>query len=168
LNEKIQQLVDTQEICQLVARYARAADWLDIAGMKACFAKDAIVSFGTHGIPSDAFCDFWSGVGSGFKARHHLLGTPLVSFTGNDSAYVEVPAIVAGTRAEKGARLRDFMECNRYIVDAVRGSGGWQFAAMRVFITWSQGAPTSTGMESGGPLDHDIDVNHRNFVALRQ
>jgi len=167
LNEKIQQLIDTQEIGQLMARYGRAADWLDIAAMKACFGKEAVVSFGTQRIPANVFCDFWSNMGSGFKARHHLLGTPLISFTGNDSAYVEVPAIVAGTRAEQGTRSRDFMECNRYIVDAVRNTGGWQFAALRVFITWSQGAPTSTGMESGGPLDQDVDLNHPNFVALR-
>lgn len=51
--------------------------------------------------------------------------------------------------------------------DAIRNTGGWQLAALRVFITWSQGAPTSTGMESGGPLDQNVDLNHPNFVALR-
>jgi hypothetical protein len=166
LTDNIQQFIDTQAIGQLVARYGRAVDWLEIAAMKECFAKGSVVSFGEQQIPADGFCDFWGQLGAGFKARHHLLGTPLISFSGSDSAYVEVPAIVAGTRAEKGARLRDFMECNRYIGDVVRGARDWQFATLRVFVTWSQGAPTSTGMESGGPLDHDVDLNHVNFVRL--
>jgi hypothetical protein len=167
VNEQIQQMMDTQAISQLIARYGKAVDWLDIDAMKDCFEGACVVRFGEHEIPAHAFCDFWGGMGSGFKARHHLLGLPMISFTDKDRAYVEIPAIVAGTRNDQGARLRDFMECNRYVGDVERSAGGWRFASMRVFITWSQGAPTPTGMESGGPLDHNVDRNHPNFVPLR-
>jgi hypothetical protein len=124
------------------------------------------VRFGEHQIPAHGFCDFWTGMGAGFKARHHLMGMPVISFTGKDRAYLEMPAIVACTRADQGMRLRDFMECNRYVGDAVRRADAWRFAALRVFITWSQGAPTPTGMEAGAALDHNVDRNHPNFVKL--
>ncbi len=162
----IQTLIDTQAIAQLVARYGRAVDWLDIEAMKACFDPSATVRFGANEIPAHGFCDFWGGMGGGFKARHHLLGAPVIDFTGADSAYVEAPAIVAGTRADEGTRLRDFMECNRYCFTAVRADGKWVFSGANVFITWSQGAPTTTGMEAGAPLDHDVSIAHPAFRAL--
>lgn len=162
----IQNFIDQSEIMQSVARYGRAVDWLDIASMKGCFADDATISFGEMEIPASAFCDFWAGLGGGFKARHHMLGMPTIALHGSGKAFVEVPAVVYGTKADEGVRLRDFMECNRYLFDMVRDGDGWKIASAKVFITWSQGAPTSTGLESGGPLDHDVTVANPSFVAL--
>ncbi len=165
-SETLRTLIDTQAITQLLARYARSVDWLDVPAMKACFAEGATVTFGTTVIPAEGFCEFWGGMGAGFKARHHLMGLPTIAFTGPDEAYVESAAIVAGTRADEGLRMRDFMECNRYVMTAVRAGEGWRFSAALVFITWSQGAPTTLGMETGGPLDHDVTIANPAYVAL--
>ena len=159
------QLADTIAIQQLVARYGRAVDWMDIDAMSACFASGAVVRFGTMEIPASDFCGFWRGMGSGLKARHHHLGQPVIALKG-DQAFVEVTAIVAGTAGGDGSRLRNFMECNRYLLDLWKTSQGWQIKAARILITWSHGAPMPQGLETGGPVDHDVDLRSPFFVKL--
>lgn len=164
--DSISALLDNQAITQLVARYGRAVDWLDIAGMKACFTETARVRFGEHALPAHDFCDFWAAMGNGLKARHHMFGVPVIAPQGEGRAAVDVPALAACTKAEEGARMRDFAECNRYVWHVVRVDGRWRIEDARIFIVWSQGGPTPTGMEAGPPLDHDVTMDNPAFVVL--
>lgn len=165
-SDEIRRLIALREIEQLLAAYARATDWMDIEGLRDCFTPEAVVRFGPNSLKIAEFCEFWREMGGSFKARHHVIGIPVIAFAGENEAYVESPAVIAGTRADAGARMRDFMECNRYCFSAVRRDGRWLFDDLLIFITWSQGGPTSQGMESGGPLDHDVVKDHPAFRKI--
>ncbi|MDR2839112.1 MAG: nuclear transport factor 2 family protein [Azonexus sp.] len=164
--DNLQALLDAHAITQLVARYGRAVDWLDIPGMKACFADAATVHFGELSLAAHEFCDFWNNMGSACKARHHLFGLPVIAMQSADTAVVDVPSLAACTRVDAGVRLRDFAECNRYVWHVERTAEGWKIRDAQIFIVWSQGAPTPTGIEAGMPLDHDVTMQHPAFVAL--
>lgn len=162
-SETIDRLLDNQQITQVVARYGQAVDWLDSRQMKACFRPGSTIRFGEVELDAHGFCDMWLEMGSGFKARHHLFGIPVIAFDGSERARVDVPAMVAGTRQSDGARLRDFLECNRYIFTVTKAEDGWMLTSAQIFVTWSQGAPTPTATEAGTPQDHDVDKNHPVF-----
>lgn len=164
--DPIEELTKSKGIEKLLARFARACDWLALDELHACFIPGAMCQFGPHTLPSEDFIEFWNKMGSQFKARHHLIGLPVIIFTSPDAAFVEVPAIVAGTRADNGVRLRDFMECDRYIFDVVLRDDTWRIADARIIVPWSQGGPTPTGMEAGFALTHDATTQHPWFVAL--
>lgn len=159
-SDAIARLLDQQALTQLAARYAQAVDWLDPVQMKDCFEEGAKVRFGTIELDAHAFCDMWTEMGGGFKARHHLLGIPVIRLDGAQQARVEAPAMVAGTRHDAGARMRDFLECNRYLFTARKARDAWKFTGAQIFITWSQGAPTPTATEAGAAQDHDVDRKH--------
>lgn len=164
--DPIEELIKTKAIEQLVARFARACDWLSLDELHGCFIPGAIVRFGPHAMTAAEFIDFWNEMGTPFKARHHLVGVPMILFTAPDAAFVEVAAIVAGTRAENGVRLRDFMECDRYMFDVKLHDGGWRISDARILVPWSQGGPTPTAMEAGIPLSHGVTTDHPWFVPV--
>ena len=165
-DEMLQELNDRHALTQLVARYARAVDWLDIDDMKACFHPDAMVAFGENKLGAHEFCDLWRGMGRKFKTRHHHCAVPVIELQGRDRAYVEFAAFAVATREVEGGSLRDFLECNRYVFHVERRDAIWRVASGRIFVTWSLGSPTPSRLESGGPIDYGVDVSSPHFVKL--
>jgi hypothetical protein len=162
VEEQLAGLLAREEIRELVtSRFSSAVDWLDHAGMKACFTDDASVAFGTFSMSAADFVDFWCKMGAGFRTRYHLITCANIVLDG-DRARTEARGIVVGVApdADKGGKLRDAIEGSRYYCDLVRQTYTWKIARMQIVFDWSLVQPSADVTAAGSPFETGLDTSH--------
>jgi ketosteroid isomerase-like protein len=128
-------MTDSEQVRQLLQRFARAADARDVEGLKALFHPDATVD-SLRG--KQAFLDWLKGMEGPriYPTSMHLIGEPLVHFDG-DTADLDSYAVVYQI-GDRDAGQQDLTMGIRYLDQAVRDGQGWCIRARKVNILWTR------------------------------
>lgn len=169
VEEQLAGLLAREEIRDLVtARFSSAVDWLDHAGMKACFTDDATVAFGTFSMSAADFVDFWCKMGATFRTRYHLITCANLVVDG-DRARTESRGIVVGVApdANNDGKLRDAIEGSRYYCDLVRQTYTWKIAKMQIVFDWSLLQPSPATTAAGAPFEEGMTTDHWLYKHMK-
>ncbi len=135
-DERIQQLLDRQEIAELLIEYCRALDLMDLEALARVFTEDCFVEYG----PEDRLRSRGSaGVAKSLermwrwaRTSHHLSNVQ-VTFAGRDRA-VSTSYVWAWHERPDGSTAGVW---GQYHDRLVRTSGGWRIAERRMLMNGS-------------------------------
>ena len=148
MQARLERALATQEIRDVLARYARGVDRADGALLKSCYHADAVEEHGGNYVGNAfAYVDGAIERIRGMGAMQHLLGTSYIEFDG-DTAWVEtylwtflrISSEGRGTDTFTGGRLFDRFE---------RRGGEWKIAHRRTIFDWNRDVPSSEGWCTG-------------------
>lgn len=143
----LQMLLDKHDICEVLARYARAADRCDVELLKTVFHEDAVdVHFGE----TRTFAEF-SNWGFGLVGKignvAHYFGFPYVEIHG-DVAYGETYAI-SFHRMNTPEGTYDSIWGARCLDRFERRAGIWKIAYRRAVYDWNRDVPAAETWNRG-------------------
>jgi hypothetical protein len=144
IDSAIRELLDRQEIRDVLMRYCRGIDRLDMDLVKSCYHPDAYDDHGTYKGDVDGFCQAVRAGLAGCLATEHFLGNSLIEFRGGRAAsetylvaYHRLPAMDDGVE-------RDLAFGGRYLdVFEQRNGGPWLIARRTVVHSWSRIDPVT-------------------------
>lgn len=141
MSDRMEALLDKQEIYELSCRYMRGLDRLDEKLLLSVFFEDGWCDYGfTKGTPRD-FITFAIDALKGHEANQHMIGNVLIDLDG-DQAYGEVYFnAYHKVKGEKG--FEDVIIAGRYLDRYERRGGIWKFAYRSERVDWSRTQPTS-------------------------
>lgn len=135
---RVQRLVDKEEIRDVLARYARAVDRQDLAGLREVYHPDAYDDHADYRGGIDGFVDYVEKRVGDAPQVMHFLGQSLIEFASADAAAVEsyfmtahtlgadsARGFGAGTEGGDSVQLSSF---GRYIDRFERRDGAWKIA----------------------------------------
>lgn len=123
MERKLQKIIDRQEIWQVLQRYARGLDRMDVELARSCYFEDAIDDHGHFVGYRDDFIDMANKSSLNFVEQHHGIMNHSCELHG-DNAYCETYYLFTGLR-EAPPHL---MTMGRYIDDFQRRNGEWCIA----------------------------------------
>lgn len=132
LEQQLRELIDRQQIWQVLLRYARGLDRLDVELARSCYFDDAIEDHGHYVGDPDGFIEWANNVSLQFETTQHGLLNHFCDLQGDD-AYCETYFFFSGVKAEPP----HFMATGRYIDHFQKRNGEWRIANR---ITISEGA----------------------------
>lgn len=140
MDSRLQELIDRQEIRDVVARYARAVDRLDLEGVRETYHPDAYDDHGDYKGGVDGFIEFVQKRTGGAPQVMHFLGQTLVEFASSDVAIAETYFMTAhtlGPAAQKeygtsGGGPVQISLYGRYVDRMERRGGPWKVARRTV------------------------------------
>jgi SnoaL-like domain len=172
LNSKLQQVVDRMEISELMARYCRAVDRLDLELFRSVFWPGGGYAIGTGRIVASDANDIAEQVLHGTVEKlvaktQHFISNLRVEFCGETSARTEVyfwayhrlhstresvDGILGADRAHQLGdhynRQYDAIVGGRYVDDLEKRSGEWRIQTRRIVSDWTaSGAASDFGKE---------------------
>jgi hypothetical protein len=145
---RLERALATQEIRDVLSRYARGVDRADGALLKSCYHPDAVEEHGGN-YTGNAFEYVDSAVPRirGMGAMQHLLGTSHIDFDG-DTAWVETYLWTFARFATEGGSTDTFTG-GRLIDRFERRDGEWKIAHRRTVFDWNRDTPSSQGWCTG-------------------
>ena len=141
LAEKLQILLDKQEIYELACRYCRGLDRLDHALLRSVYHDDATDHRGFFTGGPDAFCELAISLLAEHKSNQHLLGNTLIEVEG-DIAFGEIYFQAFHRIVENGLE-KDLIIAGRYVDRYERRGGAWKIAHRTELNDWCQTAPAT-------------------------
>jgi ketosteroid isomerase-like protein len=162
MTDRLQELLDKEDIRTLVLLYSRAIDRKDPALLRDLYTEDATDSHGTSfDGPADAYCDFIERALPHMPYSGHHVCNHLISVDG-DEGNGEVYAIALHyipDRATPGAMIEDFMAV-RYIDNYRRcADGKWRFSKRVVTYDMHMTRPfDGDGLLGTSPVDPSYAV----------
>jgi hypothetical protein len=123
MDPKLQELIDRQEIWQVMQRYGRGLDRLDVELARSCYFDDAIEDHGTYVGTPDTFIEWANQSTLMFANSHHGLMNHYCELDGDD-AYAETYYLFIGV----AARPPHLMSMGRYVDHFQRRNGEWRIA----------------------------------------
>jgi hypothetical protein len=126
LQERIQELLDRQDIYELSVRYMRGQDRLDRDLQASVYWEDATDDRGFFTGTAMDFVDFAQELLASHKANHHQLGQASIEIDG-DVAHGEI-YFQAFHRIEENGLEKDFWIIGRYVDRYERRNGEWRIA----------------------------------------
>jgi hypothetical protein len=135
-------------ISNLIYRYCRALDRLDMALLRRCFHEDADVNMGAiyRGGP-DGFVEVAQGFMGSMTATRHVVGNILIANAGPEQgieAYVD-----AWHRLDTPDGPRELMVRARYLQRAAERGGEWRFTHHSEVIDFGEMRVVDTGWFDG-------------------
>lgn len=141
MDDKLQALLDKQDIYELICRYMRGLDRLDRELLVSVFHEDGWCDYGfTSGTPAE-FIDYALGALSDHAANQHMIGNVLIDLDG-DEAYGEV-YFQAYHKFMGEDGFTDMMIAGRYLDRYEKRDGVWKFAYRSERVDWSRTEPTN-------------------------
>lgn len=156
LDEKVQRLLDRQEITDCLARMSRAADRCDRELFLSAMHCDCVISAGPFvGGPGDLYD--WSEAlqKQAYTATLHMLLNQTFDFDGN-TAHVETYYLFVGCMGEN-----NLLAGGRYIDRFEKREGVWGMVMRNNFVEWTSMVPAM-----GSPLGEIADLA-RNGLPSR-
>lgn len=140
MNDKLQRLIDKDEIRDLMSRYARGVDRGDWDLVRDTYHTDATDDHGDYKGDIDGFIRFAKNRTGGASQVMHFLGECLIEFAGDDAAVVETYFFTAhtlGPEAQKQYRVSgdssvQLTQYGRYVDLVERRDGVWRTARRTV------------------------------------
>jgi len=123
MEEKLQEMLDRQEIWQVLQRYGRGLDRLDFELVRSCYFDDAIDHHGPFVGPPDQFIEWANETTRSFLNTHHHVVNHHCELDGDD-AYAETYYLFIGA-AERAPHL---LSMGRYVDHFQRRDGEWRIA----------------------------------------
>jgi len=136
LSDKLQRLIDKDEIRDLMSRYARGVDRGDWGLVRETYHPDATDDHGDYNGGVDGFIAFAKARTGGATQVMHFLGQCLIEFAGADTAIVETYFFTAhtlGPDAQRQYRVAgngavQLSQYGRYVDRVERRAGAWKIA----------------------------------------
>jgi len=144
MQARLERALASQEIRDVLARYARGVDRADGPLLKSCYHRDAIEEHGGN-YTGNAF-EYVDGAIARIRAMgpmQHLLGTSYIEFDG-DTAWVET-YIWTFLRVTTDGRSVDTFTGGRLFDRFERRDGEWKIAHRRTVFDWNRDVPSSEG-----------------------
>lgn len=128
------QLLERLAIEELMARYARGVDRIDIPLIKSAFWPGAIDEHGTFNGPADDFADYLNTSLRAFEATHHALSNMHVELRGAQ-ADVETYFIATHVMKPELGGIK-FTLGGRYLDQIEKRDGVWKITYRRLVRDW--------------------------------
>jgi hypothetical protein len=158
LTDKMQDLIDRNEILQCITRCARGMDRHDIGLMSGAYHDDAIDDHGLFRGSREEFIEYVNGGPSGpgahaalFDDHMHMLMNHTAEING-DTAHTETYYLMVG---KYRGEARSGLWAGRYIDRLERRDGEWKIVVRRV-IMGPSGELTDTASAGGDMLPHFV------------
>jgi hypothetical protein len=132
MDPRLQKVVDEAEIREVMCRYARAIDRIDMELLRTCYHPGAIDDHGAFCGDLEGFIEWVVPVLQSLESSTHFLGQQLVEFDdGGDTAWVETYCFAHHrTKPDdpSGRPVRDWILNVRYCDRFERRDGEWRIA----------------------------------------
>lgn len=156
-NEAIQRLLDKDEICEVMCRYARGVDRGDVDIIRSTYHSDAYDDHVDFVGDVDGFIAWLATRFDEYDNSMHFLGNCLIEFAGADLALVETSYASRRLRAPVGDEANglepDDMICRqswgRYLDRFERRNGEWRIARRTLVIDSRFNSVAKNGAKSG-------------------
>lgn len=129
-------LVAKQEIAEVVYRYCRGIDRLDLDLVRSCYHPEAWDEHGSFAGPVDAYLAWVEPLLAGYESTFHFVGNLLVELDG-DRARCETYGIAHHRGRADDPRHRHLITGFRFVDRFERRQGGpWRIARRRAITEW--------------------------------
>jgi hypothetical protein len=136
-NQRLQELLDKQEIHEVLMRYCRGIDRCDEELLRSVYHPDATDN---HGLFGGKAADFIPWALSGLErdqSTNHFIANELIEIRG-DVAYSESYLIAVHRRRQDDGNIVDLTFGGRYVDRLERRAGAWKIADRKVVLDWSR------------------------------
>jgi hypothetical protein len=141
VTDKVEALLDKQEIYELSCQYMRGLDRLDEQLLLSVFFEDGWCDYGfMKGSPRE-FITYAINALQGHEANQHMIGNVLIDLDG-DEAFGEV-YFSAYHKVQGESGFQDIIIAGRYLDRYERREGVWKFAYRSELVDWSRTQATS-------------------------
>jgi hypothetical protein len=138
---EVQQLVDRQAIADVVLRYCRGIDRLDLELVRSCYHADATDDHGTFSGTRDEYVDWVAGVLARFTGTMHVVANQLVEVDGDD-ARSETYGVSYHWGEPFDDHRRNFTTGFRFVDRFARRDGEWRIARRVAVREWTHVVPS--------------------------
>jgi hypothetical protein len=145
----VETLLAKQEIADVIYRYARGIDRLDLDLVRSCYHPDA---YDDHGMLKGNVNEFIAGVETflpQFVVTQHFMGNMLIEVDG-DKARAETYAVAYHRKELADGSGKDDVFGIRYVDRFERRDGEWKIAHRVVATEWRRVDPVPPGKVRGG------------------
>jgi hypothetical protein len=135
----LEELAARTEIHDVLLRYCRGLDRVDMSMVRGAFHKDAYIHFpeSLHVGGVEGFFDFLAAEMPRFERTMHNLGNSLIEFDGPDTAYVETYLNADHQGSERHHWKNETVKLwARYFDRFERRDGVWLIAERRLMVDW--------------------------------
>jgi len=146
----LQTLLDHRAIADVVLRYCRGIDRLDLELVRDCYHPDATDEHGTFTGTRDEYVDWVAGVLTRFTGTMHLVANQLIEFGGGgdgasaldgDTARCETYGVAHHWGDPPDDTRRNFTTGFRYVDRFARRDGDWRIARRVAVREWTHVVP---------------------------
>lgn len=165
----LEELAARTEIHDVLLRYCRGLDRVDMALVRGAFHADAYIHFpeSLHVGGAEGFFQFLTAEMPRFERTMHFLGNSLIEFDGPDTAYVETYLQADHQGSERHHWKNETVKLwARYLDRFERRDGIWLIAERRLMVDWMYRYPKENWFD-----DHpDASITRRDGTdrALRK
>ena len=173
MQNKLQEMIDREDIRQVLMRYCRGLDRLDVELARSCYFDDAVDDHGHFIGHPDDFIEWANNVSRQFVSTQHSVLNHWCELDGDD-AYAETYFQFIGV-AEKAPHM---MSSGRYIDHFQRRDGEWRIANRVVIVDcsfdlndsqYAAMLPPAYGPGETCPASRDRnDISYRRPLVTRQ
>jgi hypothetical protein len=144
--DPIRQLLDRQAIADVVLRYCRGIDRLDLDLVRDCYHADATDEHGTFTGTRDEYVDWVAGVLTRFTGTMHVVANQLIEFVGGgdgdaDTAHCETYGVAYHWGDPPDDARRNFTTGFRYVDHFARRDDEWRIARRVAVREWTHVVP---------------------------
>ncbi len=136
MDAAISQLLDRRAIEDVLLRYCRGIDRLDLELVRSCYHADATDSHGGFSGTRDAFVAWVGKLLARFESTMHFVGNSLIEVAG-DAAVAETYAIAFHRSREAEPNLNLIVGV-RYVDRFEKREGAWKIARRVCVTEWSR------------------------------
>jgi hypothetical protein len=153
-DQRLQELLDKQEIVEQIYNYGRSMDRLDHELGKAVFHPEAVADYGEQMYQGTGwgFVDMALSAHLGYLAHSHQFSNILVQVDG-DTATSQTYGDVTLRRRDADGVLHDSRNLGRYVDRWARRDGVWRIIARRYVHDFDQSGPAAGLFETEGRRD---------------
>jgi hypothetical protein len=165
-SQRLQVLLDKQEITEQIYRYARSMDRLDETLGKNCFWPEAKADYGSQMYQGTGygFVEMCMAAHSHFTSHSHQFSNILIALDG-DRAQSETYGDVTLRRNGENGQLIDSRNLGRYIDRWERRDGNWRISDRQFLLDFDQSGPAIGALfETTGRRDQ-TDPSYFGYLA---
>jgi len=139
----VQALLDRQAVADVVLRYCRGIDRLDLELVRACYHPDATDDHGSsHVRTRDEYVEWVAGVLERFTGTMHVVSNQLIEIDG-DHAHSETYGVAYHWGEPIDDARRNFTTGFRYVDRFERRDGEWRIARRVSVREWTHVVPAA-------------------------
>ena len=138
--DPLQTLLDRHAIADVVLRYCRGIDRLDLELVRDCYHDDATDEHGSFRGTRDEYVEWVAGVLARFTGTMHVVANQLIEIDGDD-ARSETYGVAYHWGDPPDDHRRNFSTGFRYVDRFARRDGVWRIAGRVAVHEWTQVVP---------------------------
>ena len=137
LDKTITELVDERDIRNVLTRYCRGIDRIDMDLVRSCYHPDAIDEHGTIGGSIPKFTDHLSKSLLRHDTTTHFIGNILIDLRG-DHAFAETYCIATHRKKQPDGHIHEHVVGVRYCDRFEKRDGVWKIAHRKALMDWAK------------------------------